>query len=299
MTNNNNLPRIGFIGLGIMGRPMAKNLIAAGYALTVYNRSRPGVLELAAAGAMDGASPADVARRSDIIITIVTDTPDVVEVVLGEGGILEGAREGQILIDMSTISPTTTREIAAKCRAKGVAMIDAPVSGGELGAIRGSLAIMAGGPEHAFKQCLPIFDVLGSKAVLVGDHGAGQFTKAANQVILAGTYTAIAEALVLVSKAGLDPAKVVEAIKGGAAASWALEHRAPMMIERNFKPGFYAKLHWKDLKIVSNAAREMNLPLPLAALVTELYTAAIAGGHGDEDHCAIVKVIEKLAGIEL
>ncbi len=267
---NNSLPRIGFIGLGIMGRPMAKNLMAAGYSLTVHNRSQASVKELTAEGARDGKSPAGVARESDIIITIVTDTPDVEEVVLGENGILEGSRPGQILIDMSTISPIITHEIAAKCRAKGVTMLDAPVSGGEIGAIKGTLAIMAGGPEDAFNQCLPLFNVLGSRAVRVGDHGAGQFTKAANQIILAGTYTAIAEALVLVTKAGLDPAKVVDAIKSGAAASWALEHRAPMMIERNFKPGFYAKLHWKDLKIVSNAARGMNLPLPLASLVTEL-----------------------------
>lgn len=291
-----NLPRIGFIGLGIMGKPMARNLLKAGYSLTVHNRSQESVRDLVELGAANGKSPAGVARESDIIITIVTDTPDVEAVVTGENGVLEGSREGQILVDMSTIHPLVTREIARVCAARGVAMLDAPCSGGESGAINGTLAIMAGGPEAAFEACRPVFAVLGSKAIRVGESGAGQFTKAANQIILAGTYTAIAEALVLVSRAGLDPTKVVEAIQGGAAGSWALDHRAPMMIRREFAPGFKAKLHWKDIKIAHTVGTEMGIPLPLTAMVQEYFTALCAGESAEEDHSAIVKIVERLAG---
>lgn len=290
-------PRIGYIGLGIMGRPMALNLLEAGYTLTVHNRSAAKVKPLTDAGAKDGGSPAGVAKESDLIMLNVTDTPDVVDVMTGEDGVLSACREGQIVIDNSTISPLVTQDLAKQCAERGVAFVDAPVSGGETGAINGTVAIMVGcDDEEVFEMCRPVFDVIGGKAVRVGGSGAGQFTKAANQIILGATYLGLAEALVMVSKAGLDPAKVVEAIDGGAATSWALQHRAPMMIERNFKAGFYAKLHWKDLKIASTTGRGLDMPLPVTNLVTELFTSAVSSGHGEEDHCAVVKVIEKLAG---
>ncbi|MGQ9629817.1 MAG: 2-hydroxy-3-oxopropionate reductase [bacterium] len=292
--------RIGFIGLGIMGKPMAKNLVRAGYPLTVYNRSRPSIDELVEFGARAVGSSKEVAERSDVVITMLPDSPDVQQVVLGRSGVLEGARPGSVIIDMSSIAPLVAQDIARRAKEKGVRMLDAPVSGGEEAAVQGTLSIMVGGDEETFNECLDILKVMGENVVHVGEVGAGNFTKLANQIIVAVTLEAVSEALVLGTKAGVDPEKMVNAIKGGAARCWALEVRAPNnMLVRNFKPGFKARLHYKDLNNILATGRDLGVPLPVTSLVHELFGALLVDGQGENDHSAILTVLERMAKVEV
>jgi 2-hydroxy-3-oxopropionate reductase len=290
--------KVGFIGLGVMGRPMAKNLLAAGYPLTVHNRSREPVQELQAAGAGGATSAREVAENSEVIITCLPDSPDVELVATGPDGILEGAREGSIFVDTSTISPVVTRRIAAQAAARGVQMLDAPISGGEEGAIKGTLSIMVGGDSQVFESCRDIFQVLGKNVVHVGQSGMGQIVKACNQIVVAMNLQAVAEALTLAQKAGVDPQKLIAALSGGAAGSWILENRGPWMAQKRFQPGFRINLHYKDLGIVMDSAREFGVSLPGAALAHELFGALKAQGRGDLDDSAIYVLIAALAGLE-
>lgn len=291
--------RIGFIGLGIMGKPMARNLLKAGYTLTVHNRSRQPVEELVAAGAVDGKSPRGVAQHSDIIITMLPDSPDVQQVVLGRDGVLEGIRPGAALVDMSTISPMITQEVAQAVHGKGAEMLDAPVSGGEKGAIEAALSIMVGGPANIFERVLPVFQAMGKNIVHIGGHGAGQVTKACNQVVVALTIQAVSEALALAAKAGVDPARVRQALLGGFAQSRILEAHGQRMLDRNFKPGFRVRLHQKDLNIALSTAKTLGVPLPATAVVQEAFTALRALERSDWDHSALVTLIEELAKVEV
>lgn len=293
------MERIGFIGLGIMGKPMARNLLKAGYPLTVYNRSNGPVEELVAAGAVAAASPQAVAAYADIVVTIVTDTPDVQQVLLGENGVIHAIAQDAVVIDMSTISPTATREIASIIQEKGASMLDAPVSGGEGGAIAGTLSIMVGGEEAVFNQCLPIFETLGKNIVHIGRSGAGQLTKLCNQIAVAVTNMAMSEALIFGAKAGLDLKKMQHAIQGGAAGSWQLSNLAPRVLERDFAPGFMVKLQQKDLRLVLQEADRLKLSLPATSLVHHLFHALESQGAGDEGTQALVRVLEQLAGVEV
>lgn len=291
--------RIGFVGVGIMGKPMARNLIKAGFPLTVHNRSRGPVQELVGEGARDGISPRGVAEQSDIIMTMLPDSPDVQQVVTGPGGILEGIRPGTIYIDMSTISPIVTREIAPLIEAKDCQMLDAPVSGGEKGAVEATLSIMVGGPQDVFERVRPIFEAMGKNIVYMGDHGAGQVTKACNQIVVALTIQAISEALTLAVKAGVDPAKVRQALLGGFAQSRILDLHGQRMLDRNFKPGFKVAFHQKDLNIALSTGRALGVPLPATAVVQEAFTALRGLGRGDLDHSSLVTLIEELAKVEV
>ena len=293
------MERIGFIGLGIMGKPMARNLLKAGYPLTVYNRSNGPVEELVAAGAVAAASPQAVAAHADIVVTIVTDTPDVQQVLLGESGVIHAIAQDAVVIDMSTISPTASREIASIIQEKGASMLDAPVSGGEGGAIAGTLSIMVGGEEAVFNQCLPIFETLGKNIVHIGRSGAGQLTKLCNQIAVAVTNMAMSEALIFGAKAGLDLKKMQHAIQGGAAGSWQLSNLAPRVLERDFAPGFMVKLQQKDLRLVLQEADRLKLSLPATSLVHHLFHALESQGAGDEGTQALVRVLEQLAGVEV
>jgi 2-hydroxy-3-oxopropionate reductase len=280
-------PAVGFIGLGIMGKPMARNLLNAGYALVVLNRSRGPVDELVALGAAAGATPQDVAARSDVVITMLPDSPDVESVVLGENGVAHGIREGVLWIDMSTIAPATTQRVAEALAAKGAESVDAPVSGGEKGAIDAALSIMAGGSEAAFARAKPIFEALGKNIVHVGALGAGQVTKACNQIVVGVTIEAVAEALALAEASGVDPVKVRAALLGGFAQSKILEVHGQRMIDRTFNPGFKSKLHRKDMNIAAEAGDERGLDLAAAKLVRERFDALIARGDGERDHSAL------------
>ncbi len=291
--------RIGFIGLGIMGKPMARNLMKAGYALTVHNRSRGPVDELVSAGASAGKSPREVAAQTDLVITMVPDSPDVRQVVLGSEGVLEGLRAGTVLVDMSTISPIVTQEIAQAVGAKGGQMLDAPVSGGEKGAIEGTLSIMVGGPQEVFMRVRPIFEAMGKNIVYIGGHGAGQVTKACNQIVVALTIQAVSEALALAAKAGVDPAKVRQALLGGFAQSRILDQHGQRMLDRNFKPGFKVKLHQKDLNIALSTGKALGVPLPATAVVQEAFTALRGLGREELDHSALLTLIEDLAKVEV
>ncbi len=293
------MERIGFIGLGIMGKPMAHNLLKAGYSLTVYNRSEGPVEELVAAGATAAASPQAVAANADVVVTIVTDTPDVRQVLLGENGVIHAIAQDAVVIDMSTISPTATREIVRSIQEKGASMLDAPVSGGEGGAIAGTLSIMVGGEEAVFNRCLPIFETLGKNIVHVGQSGAGQLTKLCNQIAVAVTNLAMSEALIFGAKSGLDLKKMQHAIQGGAAGSWQLSNLAPRVLERDFAPGFMVKLQQKDLRLVLQEADRLKLSLPATSLVHHLFHALESQGAGDEGTQALVKVLEQLAGVEV
>lgn len=293
------MERIGFIGLGIMGKPMARNLLKAGYPLTVYNRSDGPVEALVAEGAVAAASPQDVAADAGIIVTIVTDTPDVQQVLLGESGAIHAITQDNIVIDMSTISPTATREMANIIREKGAFMLDAPVSGGEGGAIAGTLSIMVGGEEATFNRCLPVFETLGENIVHVGQSGAGQLTKLCNQIAVAVTNLAMSEALIFGAKSGLDLKKMQHAIQGGAAGSWQLSNLAPRVLERDFAPGFMVKLQQKDLRLVLQEADRLKLSLPATSLVHHLFHALESQGAGDEGTQALVRVLEQLAGVEV
>ena len=290
---------LSFIGLGIMGKPMAKNLLKAGYSLVVHNRSQTAVEELVKAGAQKASTPKQAAEKSHIIITMLPNSPDVQSVVLGENGIIESLRAGQILVDMSSIEPLVSQKIAADLAKKDVEMLDAPVSGGEPGAIKGELAIMVGGKEEIFKKCLPIFQVLGKSAVLVGDIGAGGFAKLANQIIVAMNIAAVSEAFVLGKKAGLDPEKLFQAIMGGLAGSNVMNAKIPMICKRNFLPGFKIKLHDKDIKNVIKTAEDLKVPLPLTNLIEQIMTSLLVDGKGEFDHGGMVQYFEKLAGVEV
>ncbi len=291
--------RIGLIGLGIMGKAMGKNLLKAGFALTVWNRTASRMEELVALGAMGAASPKEVAEHSDIIITMVSDSPDVQQVVLGDQGVIHGARAGSVLVDMSTISPQVTREITAVLKEKNVAMLDAPVSGGEKGAIEGTLSIMVGGDAAVVERVRPVFDAMGKRIVHIGENGMGQVCKLANQIAVVLNNLAMSEALVFAAKAGADVTKVLEAVSAGAAGSWALNNYAPKILRRDFSPGFMVSLQQKDLNLVMQASREMNLSLPGTALTYELQKSLQAWGLEREGNFALVKVIEKMGGVEV
>ena len=292
-------PTIGFVGLGIMGKPMARNLIKAGYPLVVHNRSRGVVEELSKEGAQTATNPQEVAARSEVVITMLPDSPDVELVYAGEQGILAGAKEGRLLIDMSSISPIVARKLAQQAEKQGCDMLDAPVSGGEAGAIAGALSIMIGGKALAVERAMPIFQVLGKNIVHVGDAGAGQVTKAANQMVVGTTIAIVSEALVLAAKAGVDPAKVRQALLGGFAQSKILEAHGQKMLERNFKPGFRIRLHEKDMKIALGTGAEYGVPLMVTSEVAQMMTAMRSMGNGDLDHSALVTFIEQLSSAKL
>jgi 2-hydroxy-3-oxopropionate reductase len=286
------MERIGFIGLGIMGKPMARNLIKAGYHLVLHNRSREPIKELASEGAMPASSPKEVAGNSDVVITMLPDSPDVEEVVLGPQGVIEGGLPGMLFIDMSTIAPTTARKVYESLKSKGIEALDAPVSGGEVGAREGTLSIMVGGNENAFQRALPLFQIMGKNIVHIGKPGAGQVTKACNQMVVALTIQAVSEALTLAKKAGVDPAKVREALLGGFAQSRILDLHGKRILERNFQPGFKLKLHRKDLGIALQTGRELSVPLFATAQAAELMDGLLARGKGDLDHSALALFLE-------
>lgn len=291
--------RIGFIGLGIMGIPMCRNLMKAGFACVTYTRTKSRADGLLSEGAVWAESPAAVAAQSDIIITMVTDTPDVERVLLEENGVIEGATPGSVVIDMSTISPSATQDMAAALAEKGVEMLDAPVSGGDKGAIAGTLSIMVGGKQEVFDRCLPVFQAMGKNINLIGDIGAGQMTKLCNQVAVSVTNLAMAEALLFGAKAGLNLEKMLAAISGGAAGSWQLSNLAPRVIKRDFAPGFMVSLQQKDLRLVLGAASEMGVGLPGVSLVHQLFNTIEAAGEGNEGTQILVKALERMAGIEV
>ena len=291
--------QIGFIGLGIMGKPMAKNLLKAGYSLTVYDIVGEPVEELVTEGAARGSSNKDVASKSDTIITMVPDSADSEAAILGPNGVLEGAKAGSVVIDMSSIAPLVSQRIAAECANKGVEMLDAPVSGGEPGAINATLAIMVGGKQEVFDQNFDLLKTMGSNVVLTGDIGAGGITKLANQIIVAANIEALSEAMVLAQRAGVDPEKVFNAIRGGLAGSAVMEAKGPMMLDRNFQPGFRIRLHQKDLRNVLQTAQELNVPLPATALMQQILGALVNEGEADSDHAAILHFIEDLAKVEV
>jgi 2-hydroxy-3-oxopropionate reductase len=291
--------RIGFIGLGIMGRPMAKNVLAKGFPLAVFNRSAAAVDELAKLGAHPCRSAREVAEHSEVILTCLPDSPDVEQVVLGTNGVLEGARPRSIIADMSTIAPHVSIRIAEEAAQKGVQMLDAPVSGGDKGAIAGTLSIMVGGDKEAFDRCLEVFQAMGRKIVHVGEIGAGGYTKLANQIMVALQLEAMAEGLVLGAKAGVDPALMVEAIGAGLARCGVLEVRAPTVLEGNFDPGFMIRLHLKDLRLALEAGHALGVPLPVTAVVREMYNALQVAGKGDRDHSAIILLLEDLAKVQV
>jgi 2-hydroxy-3-oxopropionate reductase len=293
------MSKIGFIGLGIMGKPMSKNLLKAGHTLVVFDVVPGPLAELTEAGAARGASCSDTASRADVIITMLPDGPQVEEAVLGPGGVLQGARPGSTVVDMSSISPIVAQKVGAACNVKGVEFLDAPVSGGEPKAIDATLAIMVGGKSEIFEKIKPILDKLGSSVTLTGAVGAGNVTKLANQIMVACNIAAMGEALVLATKAGLDPEVVFNAVKGGLAGSTVLNAKAPMVIARNFKPGFRIKLHQKDLRNALLAAESMKVSLPFTALAQQMLMALMNEGKGDLDHSAIVNFIEDMAGIEV
>jgi len=291
--------KLGFIGLGIMGKPMAKNLINAGYELVVLDINKSAVDELVGMGAEAASTPAEVAGKVDKVITMLPDGPQVEEVVLGPDGVIESAGSNTALIDMSSISPTVSKKVAAGLAEKGARALDAPVSGGEPGAIAGQLAIMVGGPEDLFNDVVPIFDVVGKSAVLVGDTGAGQTCKLVNQILVGIHIEAMGEAFLLATKAGVDQMKVYNAIKGGLAGSNVLNAKVPLMLDRNFKPGFKINLHQKDLRNALEAASTMGLELPVTNIVQGMIGDLVADGKGNDDHGGIVQALEKKNGVEI
>lgn len=288
---------IGFIGLGIMGKPMAKNLIKAGYDLVVYNRPSDATAALAECGAKVANSPAEVAAQVDMVITMLPNSPHVKEVALGENGIAEGARAGLLYVDMSSIDPLVAREVSAGIAAKGVVMLDAPVSGGEPKAIDGTLSVMVGGPKDAFDKAEPVLKSMAASVVHTGDIGAGNVTKLANQVIVALNIAAMSEALVLATKTGVEPELVFKAIRGGLAGSTVLDAKAPMVLDRNFKPGFRIELHIKDLQNALDTSHAVGVPLPLTAAVMEIMQALRVDGKAGDDHGGLIQYYEKMAGI--
>jgi 2-hydroxy-3-oxopropionate reductase len=307
--DNSTKPVVGFIGLGIMGRPMALNLLKAGYPLVVHNRTRAKVDEFVAeAGGDAAATPREVAERAEIVITMLPDSPDVEQVYLGEDGVIAGAREGvkaataeknPILIDMSSVAPSTAQAVSAAAREVGADALDAPVSGGDVGARDGTLSIMVGGPEAAFERARPIFDVLGKTIVRLGEAGAGQTAKACNQMIVAITIEAVSEALVLASKAGVDPDRLIDVLSGGLAGNRVMEVRRRNFLEHDFTPGFKLELHHKDLGIALRTARELGVYVPTTAIVDQMLGALQAAGDGGLDHSALLKLIEQASAHEI
>lgn len=293
------IKRVGYIGLGLMGKPMARNLMKAGFELTVHNRSREAVEELASEGATPAESPKEVATASDLVITNLPDSPDVEAVVLGEAGVIEGAAPGTIYVDNSTIKPETARRIAAALEEKEVAALDAPVSGGDVGAQAGTLAVMVGGPENAFRQALPVFEAMGNTITYVGESGAGQVAKACNQVMVAAQMVAMGELLLLAQKAGVSPERVVAAIQGGAAQCWALDKKPARLFAGERGPGFKAYMMHKDLGIVMDTARAYGIPLPSAAISMQLYETMLQLGMRELDNSAVIGVLETMAGEQL
>ncbi|HEY3424039.1 MAG TPA: 2-hydroxy-3-oxopropionate reductase [Negativicutes bacterium] len=291
--------KIGFIGLGIMGKPMSKNLLKAGYDLIVLDKNQSAVDEIVALGAQAAINPKAVAKQTDIIITMLPNSPHVKEVVLGENGIIEGAKKGAVVVDMSSIAPLVSRELAQKLTEKDIEMLDAPVSGGEPKAIDGTLSVMVGGKQEVFDACYAVMKAMAGTVVLTGSIGAGNVTKLANQIIVALNIAAMSEALVLASKAGVEPELVYQAIRGGLAGSTVLDAKAPLVMDRNFDPGFRINLHIKDLNNVLETSHEIGVPLPLTAAVMEMLQALKVDGLGDDDHCSLVKYYEKMANVEV
>jgi 2-hydroxy-3-oxopropionate reductase len=291
--------KLGYIGLGLMGKSMAKNLLQAGYPLVIHNRSREVVHTLVKDGAQEAFSPKEVASLADVVFTNLPDSPDVEYVALGPEGILEGVKKGLIYVDHSTIKPSLARKISQEFSAKGAYALDAPVSGGDIGAQKGTLAIMVGGPKKALEKVMPLFEVVGKTVTHVGDAGSGQIAKAANQVMVAAQMVAMAELLILAKKSGADPAKVVQAIQGGAAQCWTLDVKPERLFAGNRNPGFKAYMQKKDLNIVMDTAREYGAPLPAAGIHTQLYSAMLQMGMEDLDNSAVIGVLEKLADINL
>jgi 2-hydroxy-3-oxopropionate reductase len=291
-------PKIGFIGLGIMGQHMSAHLLIAGYELVAYDIVSEKLDHIVGLGAERGASCRDVAARGDVIISMVPDSPDVEEVALGEEGLIEAARDGHIYVDMSTIAPGTAIKVAEALGEKGVRCLDAPVSGGEVGAQNATLSIMVGGPEDLFNEVLPIFEVMGKTITLCGPNGAGQTVKACNQIQVALNFVGLAEALVLGAKAGVDPAIIIQVLSGGYAQTRVMDVRGPMVIKGQFAPGFKSKFHYKDLNIIMETAKELHVPLPATAIAHELFSALLAAGRGDLDHSAVITILEDLAGVE-
>jgi 2-hydroxy-3-oxopropionate reductase len=294
------LETIGFIGLGVMGKPMAGHLIKAGFPVVVHNRSRSKVDELVAQGAKGAASPAEVARQATVVITMLPDTPDVERVLTGPDGVLAGVQKGALVIDMSSISPVATERLAALVAEKGAAMLDAPVSGGEIGAINATLSIMVGGDEAAFNRARPIFEAMGNKEriVHIGKSGAGQVCKVCNQVAIGGALAGVSEAFALARKAGVDATRVRAALLGGFAASKVLEVHGERMLTGNYKPGFRARLYQKDLRLANEAAAANNVAMPGTAIVTQMVNALVAAGGGDLDYAALGTVLFGLAGVK-
>lgn len=288
---------VGYIGLGLMGAPMARHLMQAGHRLVVHNRSRAIVDQLVAEGAKAAHSPQEVAAQVDVVFTNLPDSPDVERVALGSEGVIAGAHPGLIFVDNSTIKPETARYIAAELAKVGVRALDAPVSGGEIGAIQGTLTIMVGGPQDAFDAVLPLFRAMGKTVTRIGDSGAGQIAKAANQIIVAAQMAALAEALVLVQKSGVDPQRVVQAISKGSAQCWALDVKPERLFRRELRPGFKAHMQHKDLNIVLDTGNTYGVPLPITAAIQQLYRAMLAAGNGGLDNSAVITVLEALAGV--
>ncbi len=289
------MERIGFIGLGAMGKPMAQNLMKAGYPVHVLTRTRSKIDDLLAAGALWCDTPKEIAERSDVVITMLPDTPDVEQVVAGKNGVFDGVRPGMLIIDMSTISPIAVRKLAREAETRGCDFLDAPVSGGNIGAQNATLSIMVGGREPAFNRAMPIFREMGKAILLIGDSGAGQITKAANQILTSIHIEAVAEALVFAAKAGVDPRKVRQALMGGSAYSRILENHGQKMIDRNFKPGFRMRLHRKDLDITLDAGKAYGAALPVTGQVRELMTETLNDGQGDMDNSSFILLLEKLS----
>ncbi len=293
------MKKIGFIGLGIMGKPMAKNLLKAGYALTVYDIVPDKVAEVVEAGGQAGSSCKEVAEKSEVVITMLPNSPEVIEAVLGKDGVLEGAKPGTILIDMSSIAPLASKEVAERAKEKGVVVLDAPVSGGEPKAVDGTLAIMVGGPQDTFDSIEGILGVMGASVTLVGEVGSGNTTKLANQIIVALNIAAMSEAMVLATKSGVDPQRVYQAIRGGLAGSTVLDAKMPLVLEGNFKPGFRIELHIKDLANALDTAHEVGVPVPLSSAVMEVMQALKVDGKGADDHGGIIQFYEQLAKVQV
>jgi len=293
------MPRIGYIGLGIMGSAMARNLMKAGYELVVHNRSQKIVDELVSAGATRANSPKEVAQQVDVVFTNLPDSPDVEKVVLGPNGIIEGAHEGLVFIDNSTIKPETARKLAVALAKVNVAALDAPVSGGQIGAQQGTLVFMVGGPQDVFDKAIPLFKAMGKSWTLVGDSGAGQIAKAANQIMVGAQMAAMGELLVFAQKCGVDPFKVVEAIKGGAAQCWTLDNKPPRLAQGIRAPGFKAYMQLKDLKIVMDTGKTYDAPLPLSAITTGMFQEMIDMGNGEQDNAAVLSVLEPKADVHV
>ncbi|HET7012206.1 MAG TPA: NAD(P)-binding domain-containing protein [Anaerolineales bacterium] len=291
--------RLGFIGLGLMGKSMARNLLKAGFPLTVHNRSQGAVRELVGEGAAAGANPRAVAEASDVLFTSLPDTPDVELVILGPDGVLEGGRPGMIVVDHSTIRPTAAREIAQRLEARGIDFLDAPVSGGDIGARQATLSIMVGGRGEALERVRPALEAMGKTITHVGESGAGQVAKACNQIMAGAQMVALAELLMLARKSGVDPRRVIEAIRGGAAQCWTIDVKAPRLFQGERGPGFKAHMMHKDLAIVLETARTYGAPMPTTAVNQQLYLSMIQQGMGELDNSAVIGVLEELAGAHL